>query len=179
MSDSGAPAALQFIEQDELRYRQQYELARQVLEKCLKLQLEKPDKLVEIGTDFDEDVKIADIQFASARERWQSSLKVLREFDKQVSPEKRDSSEKITRNEGEGLLKLVIIYFRTGVETFIGDFCTSVLGVESMRGKDYKEGDIYKLAADRIRSAMRNAVDSGVRETHLPGWVKTAMEAMI
>ena len=176
-ANTGAASALRFIQEDEARHRERYMRLVEYLEQCEANQRNQPAMMD--GIDFDKAVDIARSQLALATKQWDDSTKRLQSFEKLVVPEKRQSSEQITQDEGERVLATTMVYFREGVETFIQDFCASVLSCESLRGKDFRETDIYQLSADKLRTAMRNAIESGTSAGQLPAWVRKACEGAI
>lgn len=168
--DTGAPSALAWIAKQEAISRNDYELRTVELNALIKRQ--QSATAAEDGTDWAALIRVAESNLEFARERVQAWQKSLREFDKSVAPEKRDASEKITQAEGEQFAKCFAIYLRAAIESF------TVSIIQPIRESKSNE-DGYKLCAEKFRECMVNAIDGGIRETHLPGWFKKAVEEVL
>ena len=171
--NTGAASALAWISKQEAACRKRYEECAHTLEE---LTAERngerdlpPARDGAEATDYDELIRKArsDLDDAEARvQRWQ---KGLREYDKSVSEEKRDSTEKMTREEVERFFKMLCITENSLTEDFITRFCQGVLELQNAQ-------DVYAFAAQSLRDCKRNAIEAAIGLGHLPLWLKTTIE---
>jgi hypothetical protein len=164
---SGAPDALRWVGAQEAFARSRVESAQAALELALRNQRERPPETD--GEDYDKRVRECQIARDDAWDAWKKAADMLHKFDKSVPDAKRDATEKITREEGERMLTLLAIHMREGTEQLITTVCQEVLSAQNER-------DVYRIVCTKLRDAMRGAVDSALREGHLPAWCKAAME---
>lgn len=172
-ADRGAPAALKAIEEAELKYRAIKETREKELEDAIALQMlpreELPPALDGLEPkDLDARVQNAKRNLDDAEHRWASMLKLLREFDKQVDPVKRDASEKMSRTEVTDLLRFVAIYARTANENNLSMLCATVPIIDTPE-------EFYSAARQAFDDGLRNAIESALRESHIPDWAATAL----
>lgn len=168
MLDSGAPAALRALEAQELADRKAKDAAWLALQQAYANKASKPAALD--GADFDKEIAAADMQYASARAYWLSSIKQLLPYDKGISENKRDAGEKITRAECEKIFQMFAIYDRTASESFITSLCGNVLTCKTRE-------EVYAKYAEEYRNCKRIALESALRENHLPAWVSLVLES--
>jgi hypothetical protein len=163
---TGAAAALVRVAQWEADAADAVNAARRALDLALHNAATRPPE--SDGEDYEKRIREAKIQLEDAEDRALKWLKQLRDFDKSVAPEKRDSSESIKREEGIHLLRHVAVYLRVGLEGLITGLCGEVLACR-------KPEDVHLMLANKMRENMVGAVENGVREQHLPKWVADAI----
>lgn len=168
--ETGAPAALRAIEIEEANARAHRDECEKVyLNACRDAQTKPMEK---DGTDWDRMEAVAKRHLDDAESRLNALRKLLLTYDKSVTPEKRDSTERITREQGERLFSMISIYLLQNTEAFITSFCQDVLSCKT-------PADVHKLSADKLRECLSNSVDSGIRESHLPAWVRAPFEEIL
>ncbi len=117
------------------------------------------------GENYEQSIRAAKAQHEDAWEAWIRLANQLHKFDKSVPESKRDSSEKMTRDEITRLFQMIAVYQRTANENMITGICADM---PSCR----KPEEVYILCADKFRECMSSAIDSAIREEHLPTWVR-------
>lgn len=171
LQPAGAAAALAWIAEREAASRADIVRLERDLEEAIKDQREQPAS--KDGHDFDHAVRVAQANLDDAMRRQFQYLKSLREFDRSVAPEKRDSSESITREEGTKLFQMAAIYLRTAGEDLISNIAQSVL--EECETPE----DVYKLFAPKFRECVTNSINGAIRESHIPSWIGKAVEEVL
>lgn len=167
---TGAGAALRALELRELEERNIVEQLKSRLDKARIDRDRKPPELD--GTDFDREVGAAEYSLERAKSQHLVTSKALLAFDKSVSENKRDTGEKITWAEVERMLTMFAIYDRQAAEMFITSFCSQVLTCKTAE-------EIHKLFASEYKSTKSVAIESAVRENHLPLRVQTIIEGQL
>lgn len=166
--DQGAAAELRWLSGKAAQAREEYDIAEAAFIEASSGKI--PPALD--GIDAKELIKEAGIRRDLAFNKWERMAAFLHKFDKSVPDAKRDTSEKISRAEGESIMERTAIYFRAAIETLVTQFCGDVLSCK-------EPADVHELMAQKIRDAFRGALDGAVREEHLPSWVKTSFESAL
>lgn len=169
-TNTGAGAALRALELRELEERNIVEQLKAKLEKAHKNRDSRPAEMD--GADFDKEVSTAEYAVERAKITHLATSKTLLAFDRSVSENKRESGEKITWEEVERILTMFAIYDRQAAEMFITTFCANVLTCKTSEG-------VHKLFANEYKSTKQVAIESAVRENHLPLRVQTIIEAQL
>ena len=94
----------------------------------------------------------------------------LRKFDNQVTADRRDSGEVITRAQVEQPITALTVWLRRGIETFINGACLQIAECE-------KPQDVYAIVADPLRQSLGHAVTVACEDGKFPLWMKQAFEA--
>jgi hypothetical protein len=119
-----------------------------------------------------EQIARVECELIAARDNFGKTAKILLAFDKSVDDSKRDASEKLSRDDVIRFVKMHAIYARQGVETLANRFAGQV-----RECKDNAE--VHKLTHTLFHECNAAAIDSAVRETHLPIWCKEAIESVL
>ncbi len=168
--DTGAPSELRAIEHEVAAIREDRDNCLAVYMNSRQAAIDNPPE--EDGTDYDHLEKVAKRHLDDAEERLTASRKLLREFTKIVPDEKRDSSEKITREYAQSVLAMIVVYQRQALRALITTFCDSLLACKT-------QIDVHHLMESKFCETLRNAVESANREGHVPKWWADALEGII
>lgn len=169
-AETGAPSALRWIEEQEARARTDYDLRVVELNSMIKRQ--QSATAADDGTDWKAMISAAEGNLDFARgnsERW---LKSLREFDKAVDVSARDATEKIPRSDVITFVKMHAIYSRQGIENLANRFASTILECQ-------KPEEVHASTYALFHECNLAAIDSAVRESHLPSWCKEAAESVL
>lgn len=161
---TGAAAALERLEKQELEASKALTEAHDALERAQLLRVKTEDGLVE---DFSA-VNAATETVAKRSEILNGILKLLLNYEKSVAPAKREG-EKIDRSDCEKFVEQSIRHQRIGTETLIQSFAQDVLRCQTPES-------VYALAAERLRSCVPTSLATAVRELKLPEWWAKAAE---
>lgn len=168
--ETGAPATLKWVEKEEAEAREAYEARKRELEDAIRDErLNPPDK---DGTDWGKAVELAENNLFKAECRVQRWMKQHLGFDKQVPEQKRDASEKITRDEGEKVFRNWAIASRGMAQNYITSICQDVFTCKT-------PADVYKLASERFSSIISSSIADCVREAQLPLWCEQAVKEVL
>lgn len=163
----GAPSALAWIQAQEADARHHYEHCKELYRRAVDEQIARPP--AKDGIDFDAIANAARHALETAQDDVQKWQKILLSYEKGIPDQKRDTTERLSREENMSLLGLIIIYFRTAVEGLLTQFNAEVRTLT-------KAEEVSALMDAKIRDCFLSAVSDGVREKHLPTWVKDAVE---
>jgi hypothetical protein len=167
---AGAPDTLKWVEKEEAEARDAYEARKRDLEAAIADERDNPpDK---DGTDWGKAVDLAESNLLKAEQRVQRWQKQLLGFDKQVPSEKRDVTEKITRDEGERVFRNWAIASRGMAQNYITSICQDVFTCKT-------PADLYKLASERFSSIISSSIADCVREAQLPLWCEQAVKEVL
>lgn len=164
--ESGAPSALKWIAEQEVSCRAEVDHCKRMLDEAIRDEIDNPPE--KDGTDYTRLVEIARRNLGDATDRVQKWQKSLRDFDRSITPERRDSTERITREEGEKQASMLAIAIREAAERLITGLCQDVLNCK-------RPEDVHLMLAEKLRESFRGAIDSACREGHLPGWYRAAI----
>ncbi len=170
LPEPGAASILTYASERETIARKDWETSEEVLKKCLKLQRDRPAHLD--GVDFDGDVSIATTQRDSAFSRWKEAADMVYKFDKSVSPEKRDATERMTREEITALLSMFWIYERQGTSAMVHALAPALRLCTS-------EAEIFALSDLKFWECKRNALETARGAGHLPEWLIKTLEGVV
>ena len=168
--EPGAPSALKAIAEEEAQARAHRDDCLQVFHNAQRDAITRPPE--KDGTDWDRLETVAKRHLDDAESRLTDIRKLLLSYDKSVAPEKRDSSEKIMREEAENIFRNAFVYKRQAVMSLSSAYCGSVLTCRSQE-------EVHKLMADKLVECEKNAWDSAVREKHVPTWVGKCIEGLL
>lgn len=166
----GAAAALAAIQQQELKARTYKDECEAVYHNACRAALENRPE--DDGTDFDHLEAVAKRHLDDATERWQEICKLLLSYNKGVPVEQRDTSERISREQGEDLIAQIVLTFRTAVERLAVKIAGRVLECKN-------EQQVYALFSKKMREEFVGSVDSSTRENHLPAWVLKVTQSIL
>jgi hypothetical protein len=122
--------------------------------------------------DNREQIARIECELVSARDNFGKTAKILLAYDRSVDDSKRDASEKMSRDDVIKFVKMHAIYSRQGTENLANRFAGTV-----RECKDNAE--VHKLTYELFRDCNLAAIDSAVRETHLPVWCRDAIESVL
>lgn len=154
--DSGAPAALKAIEAHELRCREDKEAAYVAWK-------ESQRTLVE-----DDDVSMRKMnrchrEYIDALEIWDEATKKLGEYDKRISPERREGEKASVADVKEWFAQL-----RLSIDLAIEDY---IVQISQKAALVTSPEEFHRAHADALRAAKDGAIDASIREEKLPKWV--------
>ena len=89
----------------------------------------------------------------------------LRKFDNQVTADRRDSGEVVTRVQVEDPITALTVWLRRGVENFLNGACLQIAEAE-------KPEEVYAAIADPLRQCLGAAVDAACGDGKFPLWMK-------
>lgn len=161
--EHGAANALRALEQEEAQARAYRDDCRAIYNRACKDALEKP--MEKDGTDWDRLESVAKRHLDDSEERLTDIRKLLLSYDKSVAPEKRDVTEKITRDEVSRLWLMIAVYERQATSSFIHSVANDILTCKTPE-------EVHAMTADKLENCKKNAVEMAVREGHLPAWFK-------
>lgn len=165
-NQTGAASALAWISATAAEAQSRVDKARHALDLAIKNK-ENPPPSAD-GEDFDKSIRECMFVLSDAEERAQKWLKQLRDFDKAVPPDSRDTTERLSKDSVIKWAKMAVIYLRTGTEGFITELCGRVLECKN-------PAEVHELLATKLRENYAGAIDSANREGHLPPWFKDAI----
>lgn len=168
--ETGAPSELRAIEQEAAKLRKDRDDCEAVYLNARKMAIDNPPE--KDGTDYDHLERVAKRHMDDAEDRLTCIRKLLREFTKIVPDEKRDSTEKITREYAQSMLAMIAVYTRQSLESLITTYAHSVLSCKTPE-------EVYTLLAPKFRETLINAIDSANREGHVPKWWRESLEGVI
>ncbi len=169
-AETGAPSALRWIEEQEARARTDYDL--RVLELNTLIKRQQAATAADDGTDWGALIAVAENNLSFARENSERWLKSLREFDKAVDIASRDATEKIPRSAVESFVKMFAIYARQGIENLANRFADTILECREKQ-------EVHKRTYELFHECSLAAIDSAIRESHLPNYAKDAIEGVL
>lgn len=159
--ETGAPAALRRLEDHELRCAQECDKLKAERDRLRAMQEPEGDEAMR---NHQNAIQNAVSNLADAQEDWNKALKSLREFDKAVSPEKREG-EKIMRANVEEFMQQVYISIDLAMESYIISLSQDATRAESPE-------QFYQMHADNIRSCKVAAIEKAIQDKKLPSWAK-------
>lgn len=168
--ETGAPSELRAIENEAAKLRADRDECEAVYKNARQAAIENPPE--EDGTDYDRLELVAKRHLDDSEDRLTAIRKLLSAFTKIVPDEKRDTSEKITREYAQSVLAMIAVYTRQSIEGLIATFCDSLLSCRT-------QAEVYTLLSAKFRETLQNAVDSANREAHVPKWWADALEGII
>ena len=154
--DTGAPAALKAIAEHELRCRNEKDAAYAAWSVA-------KSKLVE-GDDVSErTANRAHREYIELLEIWHDASKKLLEFEK-VVPEAKREGEKIAVSDAKEYFRQYELSISIAIETYIVQISQSAALCESAE-------KFHSLHSDAIRTSVKGAIESAVREGVIPAWI--------
>lgn len=174
VGDKGAPDTLRWVADQEFAARERYAMAIKALEVAVKKQRERPPELD--GEDFDKRVKDCESERLRAFEAWEEWGNMLHKFDKSVEPERRDSSEKLTREQFEKMAALLFISLRETVQKTSLRFCQEVV---AMPMPPENPAQVHKLMHGIFCESAQEGIRAAVENQHLPEWCGKLAEGVI
>lgn len=171
---TGSADALRWIARQEKEAREEVEHWSTALKEAQQDAFDNPvaDGGATDGMDYREQVKIARANLDDAESRAIKWQKMLKDFDKIVPEGKRDTTEKVNRDDLERWLRMLAVSLRSGGEDTIQKYAQNCLDCRTRE-------EVYELISERLREAFRNAMDSSIRAGHFEPWFLKAMEAFI
>ena len=170
MNETGAASALARVSEWEARAADRFEASERALTLALENAKNKPPETD--GEDYEKAISQAKRQRDDAFEAWNELAATLHKFDRSVSPEKRDASEKLSRSECEQLFRRLGVYLSAGMEMLITQCCQEFLVCK-------KPEELYIIGADKFRACLTSSIADAIRETHLPEWVAVAFSEVL
>lgn len=164
---SGAPSTLKYLQNSVSRAQKRLDEAHANLEQALLNQRDKPDELN--GEDFEIAIARARAEFNDAELSYLRQSKSQLEYDKNVDTNRRDVSESITKADAERFFFSFAICMRGAVEQIATRQAQDAMEVKSPE-------DMFKIVAPLLRECFSSALKSACDESHVPPWVKTAIE---
>lgn len=164
---SGAPSTLKYLQNSVSRAQKRLDEAHANLEQALLNQRDKPDELD--GEDFEIAIARARAEFNDAELSYLRQSKSQLEYDKNVDTNRRDVSESITKADAERFFFSFAICMRGAVEQIATRQAQDAMEVKSPE-------DMFKIVAPLLRECFSSALKSACDESHVPPWVKTAIE---
>jgi len=168
--NTGAGAALKWLADQVADGQKELEKLKSDLAKSIDDERENPPE--KDGTDFARIRQVARMNYDDAFDLHMKLLAKLKDFEKTVSPEKRDASESITRQEGERIFSMIAITMRTAMESFK----TRVVP-EIRECKTNEDG--YNVFAKSFDESIVESIKSAVAEGHIPSWGKNAVDGIL
>jgi len=170
LNESGAPSTLRWLEATEAKSRARHEELQEQYEAACADSIARPAS--RDGTEFDKVEAAAKRQLEYEENRLESLQKRLREYTKAVPEEKRDATEKLTRNQVESFLESLNISLLQFIEQFIDSMCVDLRACKTPE-------EIHKLIAVKVKECMANSLENSIREGHLPEWFKNSVEILL
>ncbi len=168
--DKGAPAALRWLADREQAGRLNVEKLETSYNEALALELEAPPEMD--GVDFLARSKAIKNHLDAAVQDHLKLAKALREFDKSVDISKRDSSEAITREDGERVFSMASIYMNQAAENYLTRVIPSIREARS-------DQDAFEIAGKVLKESITNAFTAAVSEGQLPPWALKSVEEIL
>lgn len=166
----GAPSVHKWLSEQELALRIEHDAAKLALTEAIKDEIENPPS--KDGEDFARQVQIARRNLDDCEDRLERTQKRLLGFEKAVPENRRDTSEQLSRADNERFLQLFAITLREANQQLITGICQEAL---ACRGPQ----ELHQLMASKLAETLRGSVDSAVRESHLPPWVRVALAEVL
>lgn len=160
----GAPAVLSIAAEWEARARAKVEELRAKLDALQEEELDPAND----GTDFTKKRTILQAQSSDAIKEWKGFADMVHKFDKTVDLSQRDVKESIPKGEASAFFTLATIYLRTGWQSYKEI-------VPKIRECATNE-EAYAIVEHSIGGHFKTAMDSAVIESHVPAWVRDAVE---
>lgn len=169
-AETGAPDALRWIAAQEQAARSRVEDCQRWLDQATQDVKLKP--MEKDGEDWEGKRRAAESALDDSIARVQNWQKSLLQFDAKIDDTRRDATEKIPRDQVIQYIKMHAIYARQGTEKFANQFADRILECTS------KE-EVHKQTHAIFHECNLQAFDSAVRESHLPSFVKEAIESVL
>lgn len=93
----------------------------------------------------------------------------LRKFDNQVTADRRDSGEVVTRVQVENPITALTVWLCRGVENYLNGACLRIAEAEQPE-------EVYAIIAEPLRQCLGQAVDAACGDGKFPLWMKQAFE---
>ena len=95
----------------------------------------------------------------------------LRKFDNQVTTERRDSGETVTRAQIESVLLGVIVWTRRGIANFVNTVCIQLIECD-------RPEQVWTIIEKEFHDSLCRALDASMEsQSNVPQWMREAMVA--